>query len=363
MTTVDGLRTRVQREIDAGILPACQIAAAKDGELIFFETFGDATNDNRFVIFSSTKAFTASAIWLLWSEGKIDISARVADLVPSFGANGKDTITVEQALFHIAGFPTAFLNPFDWDDHAKRHEIFASWPLEWEPGSKYSYHALSSSWVQAEIVEVLSGMDFRDFIRERIAQPLGLKRFQLGTALDEQDDVMDLVCTGEAVTQQELREAWGWDDVPTSWLSQELLLFLNDPNVRTVGIPAGGGISTAADIAMFYQGLIAGEIWDPSVVRRASETTITMPDDLGVPTTRCLGIQAKGETDFGWWYGFGKDNSPRAFGHDGAGGQIAWVNPETGLSFCYLTNGLDRNILREKRRTLGIGSRAATLEA
>ena len=78
--------------------------------------------------------------------------------------------------------------------------------------------------------------------------------------------------------------------------------------------------------------------------------------------SRCTGLGC-GESGFGWWYGFGKGSSPRAFGHDGAGGQIAWADPDSGLSFCYLTNGLDQNILREKRRTLGIGSRAAALIA
>jgi CubicO group peptidase (beta-lactamase class C family) len=55
----------------------------------------------------------------------------------------------------------------------------------------------------------------------------------------------------------------------------------------------------------------------------------------------------------------GKTVSPRAFGHNGAGGQIAWADPETGLSFCYLTNGLDQHELRQWRRTTGIASRAA----
>jgi len=363
VTTVDDLRQRVQREIDRGLLPACQFAVAKDGELVTFETYGDATNDDRFVIFSSTKAFVASAIWLLMSEGKIDIRDRVAEYVPEFGANGKDKITVEQLLLHVAGFPSGFLNPFDWDDPIRRREVFGEWPLEWEPGSMYRYHALSSPWIQAELIERISGTDFRDFIHDRITGPLGLKSFRLGVAIEDQSNVRDLVCTGEVVTAQELNEAWGVADVPPSWMSQDLLLFLNDPKVRTTGIPGGGGVATAADVAMFYQGLLRSGIWDPSVIERVSTTTNTMPDDLGVPTTRCLGIQACGESGYGWWYGFGKDGSPRAFGHDGAGGQIAWVNPESGLSFCYLTNGLDRNILREKRRTLGIGSRAATLQA
>jgi hypothetical protein len=38
---------------------------------------------------------------------------------------------------------------------------------------------------------------------------------------------------------------------------------------------------------------------------------------------------------------------------------IAWADPATGLSFCYLTNGLDDNLVRQKRRGVGLSSRAA----
>jgi CubicO group peptidase (beta-lactamase class C family) len=55
---------------------------------------------------------------------------------------------------------------------------------------------------------------------------------------------------------------------------------------------------------------------------------------------------------------FGRTVSPRAFGHAGAGGQLAWADPESGLSLCYLTNGLDRNPLREGKRGVAIASLA-----
>ena len=56
--------------------------------------------------------------------------------------------------------------------------------------------------------------------------------------------------------------------------------------------------------------------------------------------------------------GIGRTVSPGTFGHNGAGGQIAWADPDTGVSFVYLTNGLDQNVLRAARRTTGIASRA-----
>ena len=55
----------------------------------------------------------------------------------------------------------------------------------------------------------------------------------------------------------------------------------------------------------------------------------------------------------------GRTVSPRAVGHNGAGGQIAWADPATGLSFAYVTNGLDQHILREPRRTTALASLAA----
>lgn len=57
--------------------------------------------------------------------------------------------------------------------------------------------------------------------------------------------------------------------------------------------------------------------------------------------------------------GFGHTQSARTFGHNGAGGQLAWADPESGLSFCYLTNGYDLDELRQPRRGIGITSRAA----
>jgi CubicO group peptidase (beta-lactamase class C family) len=56
---------------------------------------------------------------------------------------------------------------------------------------------------------------------------------------------------------------------------------------------------------------------------------------------------------------FGLGTSPRTFGHDGAGGQISWADPETGLSFCYLTSGMDANRVREYQRDEELANLAA----
>src|SRR5207248_11582001 len=84
----------------------------------------------------------------------------------------------------------------------------------------------------------------------------------------------------------------------------------------------------------------------------------TYPDPLigGVPANRTRGLVVAGDDGKAAFRGFGRTVSGRAFGHMGAGGQVAWADPETGLSFCYLTNGMDANLLRSGRRGTSLSS-------
>src|SRR6476620_11089522 len=105
------LMARAQREIDEGHVPSCQMAFARHGRLAWWVTLGNAAPESRYVIFSSTKPVVAAAIWILMGEGAIDVSRRVAEIVPEFATNGKDEITIEQVLLHTSGFPGAPFHP------------------------------------------------------------------------------------------------------------------------------------------------------------------------------------------------------------------------------------------------------------
>ncbi|HEX6312201.1 MAG TPA: serine hydrolase domain-containing protein [Acidimicrobiia bacterium] len=359
---LDALRTRVHREIDAGLLPSCQFALARDGRLAAFETAGAAGPGTRYTIFSTTKAFVAGAAWLLIGEGTLAVDRPVADYIPEFATNGKDAVTVEQVLLHTSGFPRAPLGPPDWGDRDRRLEAFARWRLNWEPGTATEYHATSAHWVLAELVERISGRDYRDFLHERVTAPLGLPRM-LGIAAGDQGDVADLVLCGEPATPEELEAVFGVPELPVTEVTDEALLAFNRPDVRAVGVPGGGGIANAATVALFYQALLhnPGGLWDEDVLADATgRVRNTFVDPLfGVPANRALGVIVAGDDGDANRRGFGHTQSPRTFGHNGAGGQVAWADPESGLSFCYLTNGRDLNPIREGRRSIGISSRAA----
>jgi CubicO group peptidase (beta-lactamase class C family) len=84
---------------------------------------------------------------------------------------------------------------------------------------------------------------------------------------------------------------------------------------------------------------------------------------LGVPANRSLGLVLAGDDGGSAQRGLGHTVSPAAFGHNGAGGQVAWADPATGLSFAYLTNGLDRHVIRLWRRGSALSSLAGVCAA
>ena len=111
---VDELLARARREVDAGLLSAAQVALARNGKLALLATFGDATEESLFCVFSATKAVTSAAAWMLIEEGRLDEGEIVADIIPAFASNGKDVIRVGQLFTHTAGFPAAPFRPLDW---------------------------------------------------------------------------------------------------------------------------------------------------------------------------------------------------------------------------------------------------------
>ena len=364
---LEALRTRARREVDEGLLPSAQIAVAREGQIAWLETFGDAADTTLYPIFSCTKAITSSAAWLLIEEGKLNTQEVVADIVPEFGTNEKETVTVEQLFLHTAGFPAAPFAPFDWDDKEARYSRFSRWRLNWPIGSKFEYHPTSSMWVIAEIIERKSDSEFRSFIRDRICEPLGLKDLFVGLPEDENDRVAELANVGDALTSEDYARL-GIPEPPVTEVTEEAILSFNLPGIRAVGIPGGGGVTTATDLALFYQALLTGglpgtsQVWTRSILDYGLKVISGDYFDpmTGKKVNRALGLVVAGDADRNF-RGFGYTNSEDAFGHGGAGGQIAWADPANGLSFVYLTNGHDRNPLRMGRRGVSLSNRAAVL--
>ena len=266
-------------------------------------------------------------------------------------------------LLHTSGFPRRRSRRSIGTIASAGSRASRSGGCNWEPGTRYEYHPTSAHWVLAELIERVTGSDFRDVVRTRVIEPLGLHRARSSAFRSTEQGDINVARRAPVRTRRPTssKRCSGRASCPSPRSRPQALLDFNRPEVCAVGVPGGGGVATAADIALFYQALLNDplEMWEPDVLTDVtSKVRNTFPDCLGVPANRTRGLVVHGDDEKSHIRGMGRTVSARAFGHNGAGGQIAFGDPETGASFCFLTNGIDEHELRQARRGSAIASRA-----
>ena len=182
-----------------------------------------------------------------------------------------------------------------------------------------------------------------------VTEPLGLPSF-FGID-DTVHDVADLVPVGSGETTVDMGEA-----------TFDALLRFNEHDVRLVGVPGAGAYATAADVARLYQGVLQnpGGLWEEGVLADGIGTVrVTDEDPMRMASaSRTRGFMTAGDDAMSPRRGFPVDAGPRTFGHDGAGGQVAWADPDTGQSVAFLPSGIDPDIVRLTRRSISVSTRA-----
>lgn len=326
----------IEGHIAGGHYSGAQVAIARHGRLAAFRTFGQAridgsggaavpaTDETLWLLYSQSKMITAAALWQLVDNGALSFADRVADHLPEFARNGKGEITVFQVLCHQGGFPTARPGPEVWSDHARLREAVCNFTLEWTPGTRIEYHGASAHWTAAVLIEKITGRDYRDVIRQDLLDPLGIGDVFIGVPAEAQARCADMYAMED-----------GRLTAPPS---------SNSPEFRAAGIPGGGGYATAAGMAAFYQMLLAGgtlngvRVLSPRVIQYATRNHSGDRTDgpTGIAQHRGMTPATRGTTPT--VRGLGTLATPSTFGHGGAGSSYSWGDPESGLSFTYLSN-------------------------
>jgi CubicO group peptidase (beta-lactamase class C family) len=283
-----------------------------------------AAPDTLWLLYSNTKVLVAAALWKLVEDGALRFDAKIADHIPDFARHGKGAVTLAHLLTHQAGFPNAAVSAAAWEDHALLRREICDFKLEWPPGARVHYHAGSAHWVAAALIEAVTGVDYRDVVRRRIIEPLGLAQ-EIYLGLPESED-------GRAADMHDSKHK------ARGHLRFEIE---NSALYRRAGLPGAGGFATARGMAAFYQALLRQteppffpQLLMDHVTRNFTGERID--EQFGIPMRRGLGVQTRGQ---GPSRGLGSLASPSAFGHGGAGSSFCWGDPETGVSFAYLTNG------------------------
>lgn len=344
------------------------VLIARNGRIVKWDSYGHQDlarrvpmqRDSIFRMYSMTKTVTAVAVLMLLEEGRLTLDDPVARYLPEFDGvqvleggtidapvlrAPKTPMTLLHLLTHTAGFSAGL--PGDEVAGQLRERIdaesvpdlqayaarMARVPLAADPGTRFGYDSASSE-LAARVVEVVSGMPFERFLRERIFKPLRMRDTGFSVPAAQRARVVDITVMG--------------DDGRLQLDAQ--------PSAKTPGTPlrpytsaAGGLYSTAGDYARFSQMLLNGGELDGEILLGRKTVEMMMRNQLTMldpPVT-----QYRDDEGFGLGGSVvlengrrGQPGSPGQFGWPGAASTSYTIDPKEQLVAILLLQHLPRSV-------------------
>ena len=351
----------MRRYVDSSILSGVSSAVLVGRDLVDVHCVGWADKekdeplrvDHLFRIFSNTKLITSCAVLLLFEEGKFQLDDPVEAFIPQLanrrvlkpGATvltdteaARSPITIRQLMTHTSGLSYGLLDPgtlmFAAYNERRVRNPYASLaammdalvelPLSFHPGTAWEYSVATD--VLSRLVEVVSGMSFRDFIQSRILRPLGM---------------VDTGFVIPAAERHRLAAYYVGADLenpmkPGLTLRQDLPF--PDANMQPVAWQSGGGglVSSLPDMLALMRGLLPGG------------ATLLKPETIGLmmtnqlPEGMCIRFPGQGEiTGKGFGLAGSVTLTPSSIDPAGSSGEFQWggiagthwwISPATGVA-------------------------------
>ncbi len=332
------------------------------------------------LVFSTTKGITAIAVAMCVDRGLLSYDAPVSKYWPEFAAHGKGDATVAQLLSHQVGLytvdgPISLEEALDWPTvTARLADTAPRWPI----GTAHGYHALTYGWLAGELVRRVDPQhrSLGTFVRQEIAEPLGI---ELWVGLPDQlvprvspilpstpnldDEVAAFIAqfvgpgtpAGDALS---LNGAFSTVQEP-GVLGAPVF---NERQVLAAEIPAANGVSNAPSLAKVYAATMApidGVQLMSDAVRDVARVTVTPENEpdkcLIMPTTFGMGFMTAGA--------FSMFAGPGSYGHPGAGGSVAFAQPEREFAFAYVMNQMATNLAADVRAQALVDACIAVIDA
>lgn len=324
---------------------SAQLAVTHRGEMVVDLVGGPALADDSLTgVYSVSKGAAALVIASLLDRGVLDLDRRVAAYWPEFAAQGKEEVTVGDLLSHRAGLAALTTGTFALEEFLEHTELgaarLAAQPPLWVPGSAFGYHALTIGILMEELVRRTTGRTLQEEYEQHIRAPRDAD-FYLGlpAGLDEryvpvgppaltaaQQDEVAARPPADALAETVFSNVDAADDLSETGVSA------NNPRVRRAGPAAIGGVGSARGLARLFADALPGAaqpIASPEVFR-AMAIQRSWGHDRVLDVTNSFGTVFLLPQPRMPYAGLG------AFGHDGAGGALAFADPTTGLSFGYI---------------------------
>ncbi len=339
----------MQKFVDEGSLAGSVTLVARGGQIASLEAVGFANleqrtpmrKDSLFWIASMTKPVTALAVMMLADEGRLSIDDPVARHLPEFRGQmlqaektadrsvlvkPRRPVTIKDLLTHTSGLVGK--SPLDGEaiDKLSLKEAvitYALSPLQFEPGSKWSYCNPGINTL-GRIVEVAGRQPFAEFMEQRIFSPLGMADTTFWPSAEQLKRL--------AASYKPAASGKGLEPAAISYLTQPY------SDQKRMPLAAGGLFSTAGDLFKLYSMLLnGGEAGGKRFISKAalSQMTAIHSGDLKAGFTEGmgmgLGFQVVREP-----VGVTAMLSPGAYGHGGAHGTQGWIDPAARVIYIML---------------------------
>jgi CubicO group peptidase (beta-lactamase class C family) len=315
------------------------------------------TDDTAVLFWSATKGLaSACVLHALAAKGLDPMTTFVAEIWPAFSQAGKHRITVAQLMSHRAGLPV-LSKPLDVWDYQGVVDALAAEPPHWPLGEGHGYHPRTFGFLVDELVRRLSSQPIRSYFRTHFAEPLDLDLW-IGVPSDELDRIAPVFPartappSGDLFYSEFLKAGSFTAQAFSSPRGLHSAAALNKPEALTVGFPGFGGTGTARSLAKFYAVLAAGGTFEgkrylPEESLAWMTTPLAQGNDRVLLTKTAFScgfmLDPLDETGRKIRHLFGPNI--RAFGHPGAGGSLAFADPDQGISFAYVMNQMEPGVL------------------
>lgn len=338
----------VLAEIAAAGAPfaGAQLCVYVDGRPVIDVVAGDGLAPEDLTgVYSVSKGLGALVVSALAGQGRIDLEAPIATLWPELGEHGAGSLAIADVLAHRAGLiGTADMRLQHLLDSEAGGHLLASHRPAWVPGRAFGYHALTMGILMEEVVRRATGMRLQQHWDELIRRPRAIDAFLGLPDEHEQRFVPLLPPLNEPVDPVSMPRMHGVEDIGIAFTGLTFGYDANEfnpnnPAVRRVGPSGFGGVASARGLARAYASAI-GEVdgrtafLTPDVVELMAHERSWGRDRM-IAADRCHSVvfmRPHRQMPFG---------SHRAFGHDGAGGAMAFADPAYGMAFGFVPRRME----------------------
>jgi CubicO group peptidase (beta-lactamase class C family) len=322
--------------------------------------------DTLVLVWSATKGLASACVLHALERAGVPLEARVAEFWPEFGQCGKESLTVGQVLSHRAGLSALDDRDLSLLDHEAVARAIERQVPAWNDGG-HGYGPRTFGYVADEMVRRLAdGTPLGAYFRAHFGDPLDLDLW-IGLPEEHHARVAQMLAPklGASSPENDFAAAMGDPNSLTrrAFASPGGMMgasAMNTPAVRAAAIPSLGGIGSASARAKFYAMLAAGGVWEGRHYfgRHTLEhmtRTLSQGHDkvLRLETAFSAGFMRDPVDGEGRKLRATFGPSPRAFGHPGAGGSLAFADPDAGVGFAYVMNQMEAGVL-PKRRALAL---------